>query len=113
MNSVVELLDKARKRGIVLEPDGDWLFYRGPTGAMTPELRDALTQHKVGIINHILGQRASSNVEVKPPRHMLDIWIEVAIPEWERILRESIANGDKSRAAYACGLLRQLGVQGY
>jgi len=108
----VELLDEARKRGIVLEPDGAWLVYRGPKGAMTPDLKHALTQCKADVINHIRGQ-GSSNVEKRPPRHMLDVWIEVAIPEWERILRESIASGDKSRAAYARGLLRQLGVKGY
>ena len=108
----VELLDEARKRGIVLEPDGEWLVYRGPKGAMTPDLKDALTPRKVDIINHILNQGSSTGAAERPPRHMLDIWVEAAIPEWERILRESIAIGDKSRAAYAHGIVRQLGVQG-
>lgn len=103
-----DVLDEARKRGIVLQPDGDGLVYRGPKGAMTPELKDSLTRYKGEIINHIL-----SHADQEPPRHMLDIWIEAAIPEWKRILRESNANGDESRAAYSRGLLRQLGVQGY
>jgi len=108
-----EVMDEARKLGIVLEPDGDGLVYRGPKGAMTPELKDSLTRYKGEIINHILSQGLFTNVDQEPPRHMLDIWIEAAIPEWERILRESIAIGDKSRADYARGLLRQLGVPGY
>jgi len=96
-----------------LEPDGDWLVYRGPKGAMTPDLMNALSQCKVDIINYILSQGPSTNVVESPPRHMLDIWVEIAIPGWERILRESVAIGDKSRADYARGLLRQLGVPGY
>jgi len=109
----VELLDEARSRGIALEPDGDWLVYRGPKGAMTPDFMNALSQCKVDIINHILSQGSSTKLAERPPRHMLDIWVEAAIPEWKRILRESIANGSKSRAAYARGLLRQLGVNGH
>ena len=113
MTSIAELLDKARKRGIVLEPDDGWLMYRGPKGAMTPELKNALTGQKIEIIDYILGGRTSSEVEGRPPCHMLDIWVEFAIPEWERILRDSVPKGDKARAAYARGLLNQLGVEGY
>ena len=49
----VELLDEARCRGIALEPDGDWLIYRGPKGAMTPELKDALVESKGEVLAYL------------------------------------------------------------
>jgi hypothetical protein len=41
-----DLLTEASRRGIHLEVDGEGLRYKGPRGAMTPELREALTANK-------------------------------------------------------------------
>lgn len=44
--SAIELLAAAEARGIHLFADGDEIKYRGPRGAMTPELRELLRAHR-------------------------------------------------------------------
>ena len=46
-----EILTKLDRRGVVLEPNGDKLRYRAPQGALTPELREAITENKAEIIS--------------------------------------------------------------
>ena len=37
--------------GVVLEPQGDKLHYRAPRGVLTPQLRQALAEHKAEILS--------------------------------------------------------------
>ena len=46
-----ETLAELERLGVVLEPNGDKLLYRAPQGALTPELREAITENKVEIIS--------------------------------------------------------------
>ena len=46
-----ETLAELDRRGVVLEPNGDRLRYRAPQGALTPELREAITENKAEIIS--------------------------------------------------------------
>ena len=46
-----ETLAKLERLGVVLEPNGDKLRYRAPQGALTPELREAITENKAEIIS--------------------------------------------------------------
>ena len=46
-----ETLAELDRRGVVLEPNGDKLRYRAPQGALTPELREAITENKAEIIS--------------------------------------------------------------
>ena len=46
-----ETLTELDRRGVVLEPNGDKLRYRAPQGALTPELREAITENKAEIIS--------------------------------------------------------------
>ena len=50
MNSS-EILAELDRRGVVLEPNGNKLRYRAPQGALTPELREAITENKAEIIS--------------------------------------------------------------
>lgn len=45
-----ELLERLHQAGIVLTVDGDRLRYRGPEGALTPALREALAEIKPDLI---------------------------------------------------------------
>jgi hypothetical protein len=48
--TALDLLSVARRRGIVLAPRGDRLGYDSPPGALTPDLRSALAQHKAELL---------------------------------------------------------------
>lgn len=46
----LEVLAALRQRGVELIPDGTDIRCRGPKGAMTPELRQALSAHKAELL---------------------------------------------------------------
>ena len=46
-----ETLAELERLGMVLEPNGNKLRYRAPQGALTPELREAITENKAEIIS--------------------------------------------------------------
>ncbi len=51
--NVQQLVNDLRRRGITLEPAGDKLRWRGPKGAMTPELLERLRQHKPEVLEYL------------------------------------------------------------
>ncbi|MES4787283.1 MAG: hypothetical protein C4294_17370 [Nitrospiraceae bacterium] len=51
--TVEELLAEARRRGIRLWVEGDWLCYDAPRGALDSGLREALTAHKFAVIRRL------------------------------------------------------------
>lgn len=109
----LSLLEQAKVSGVVVQVYGDKLVVRGPKRCETLALQ--LLAHKADVLPLVsLGQRLNEPVKgwEPPPRHMLEIWVDAAIPEWKRILKESISNGDRRRANYARGLLSQLGIEG-
>jgi hypothetical protein len=46
--------------------------------------------------------------EVLPADPLLEEWVRVSIPEWHRILQESVEQGDRRRAEYARWMLREI-----
>ncbi len=48
--TAVELLTELRERGIFIETSGNRLRIDAPRGAVTPELREALVEHKSQVI---------------------------------------------------------------
>ena len=58
-----ETLAELERLGVVLEPNGDKLRYRAPQGALTPELREAITENKAEIISTL---RRVGDGEVPP-----------------------------------------------
>jgi hypothetical protein len=48
--NTVELFTDLRSRGVVLKATGDRLRVDAPKGSITPELREAMIDHKLGII---------------------------------------------------------------
>jgi hypothetical protein len=54
-----DLLDRCRRRGITLYLDGAALRYRGPRGALTPELRQVVAEHRADLIA-LLGKSSKS-----------------------------------------------------
>lgn len=53
-----------------------------------------------------LGARPSVIPDVQAYMH--EEWRRVSIPDWRRILRESIEQGDKKREEYARWMLREI-----
>jgi len=48
-----EIVSEASQRGIELYPDGEFLRFRGPKGALTDELKSRLVAHKGEILSHL------------------------------------------------------------
>lgn len=48
--TAIELLAQLRGRGVIIEAKGERLRVEAPKGAMTPELREALTAHKLEVL---------------------------------------------------------------
>lgn len=59
-----QLLTELTHRGIALTVDGDNLRYVAPSGALTDELRQAISYHKAEVIEQLRPREAS---ERKPP----------------------------------------------
>ncbi len=68
--SLVELLDDCARRGIVLWTEGDKLQVRGPAGAVTQELQEALRRHKSELMVRLQSgaapERAPRNGTTRP-----------------------------------------------
>ncbi len=47
-----------RARDVVLAPVGDRLHYDAPKGALTPELRQALAEHKAELLAELAAEEA-------------------------------------------------------
>ena len=80
-----ETLAELDRRGVVLEPNGDKLRYRAPQGALTLELREAITENKAEILSTLRrvgdGQPAPLN---RPPQNEQELrrWMDhTADPE--------------------------------
>lgn len=52
MNSVADILEACRRRGVELRADGGLLRFR-PAGRVDPELRNALAAHKPALIRRL------------------------------------------------------------
>jgi len=50
------LLQELQSRGVQLTPEGDRIRYRAPRGALTPELRARLSEHKGEVLSVLQGQ---------------------------------------------------------
>ncbi len=50
---VSDLIQTAKRQGVELWFEGDKLRFRAPQGALSPELRSALSTQKEEILNHL------------------------------------------------------------
>ena len=87
-----QVLAVLKSRGVVLEPQGDRLHYRAPRGILTPELRQALAEHKAEIMALLRRPR----LVLAPPRwHAEEVGRRVeeegVCVFWSDVLREMIA----------------------
>ncbi len=74
-----ELLDEIQNRGIRLEARQDMLCFQAPKGTLTPELRQALRQHKPGLLRIL--PNAYYGIPVLELR-------QIAGDEWDTITEE-------------------------
>lgn len=58
-----ELLAELDRRGVILTPVGDKLRYDAPAGVLTPDLKEAMRQHKADLLVLLRArENAKSNV---------------------------------------------------
>jgi hypothetical protein len=66
--SLPELLAAVQQAGIHLSADGDTLKYDAPRGALTPDLRAALLEHKATLLAVLERLQAMRHLAVAAPR---------------------------------------------
>ncbi len=90
--TAAEVMAELEQRGIVLQPNGDRLQYKAPVGALTPELRQLLVEHKAVILNLI---QKPCLVDALPIWHAREVArcveTEGVCVFWSDILEEMIA----------------------
>jgi len=102
MKNTVELIRQCEALGIELIPSGSSLKLRAnqpPSEEMLTAIKDAK-----GSILAELKSRQNKAAEC----WMLEEWRRISIPDWRRILRESIAANDQRREDYARWMLREV-----
>jgi hypothetical protein len=62
-----DLLAELSGRGITLEPQGDKIKYRAPVGALTPELKEAVSNHKTALLQLLTAPPADAMSEEPCP----------------------------------------------
>ncbi|MGO9530564.1 MAG: hypothetical protein ACLP3B_05220 [Syntrophobacteraceae bacterium] len=66
MSNLLELIDGLRASGVHLAAEGDRLRYRAPKGVLTDEIKQALVNHKPGIIRLLQAGTTTSYREGPP-----------------------------------------------
>ena len=98
MSDVKALIDEARAMGASFVVSGE----RVKVAALAPlpsELMDRLRQHRNEIVEYL-------KLDFEP--WVLREWRRVSIPEWRRILDESIQAKESRREDYARWMLREI-----
>jgi hypothetical protein len=100
--NVFTLLEKCRELGAVLTPLNDQLKIQAPE-PLPNALILGLTEAKPEILAELRRER----------RHQAECWLleewrRISIPDWRKILRESIATGNAGREEYARWMLREI-----
>lgn len=76
--TVDDLLDALRRRRVRLAADGDRLHVEAPSGALTPDLKAALTAHKAELLNtlraHMPLRIEADDLLSRPKRECAACW---------------------------------------
>jgi hypothetical protein len=98
----VTLLKRLHHLGVTVMVNGDHLRLK-PGSRLTPDLVAALRELKPQVLAELDKERQDSFY-----CWVLEEWRYLSIPQWRRILEESIEQGDKSREEYARWMLREV-----
>jgi hypothetical protein len=74
---------------------------------MNAHSHSQLSEAHLTTVRHFLWEGLPAS-EVPSTDPLLEEWQRVSIPEWQRILQESIAGGDKRREEYARWMLKEV-----
>ena len=103
MDAVV-LLQRAHAADLTVWAEDDSIQVEGyPTPAALVVI-ETLRQNKPEILAYLRQEPAQDSLVP----WMLQEWRRVSIPDWRRILRESVTKGDKGRADYALWMLTEV-----
>ncbi len=76
--TAANLIDRCRQHGVTLYLDGDQLRFRGPRGALTPELRQAVAQHRAEVVRLLL--RPAGQDTPPPPQRFRPSYLPCSCP---------------------------------
>ena len=63
--TAVAILEEAKQRGIVLEAQGEELRYRAPRGSLTPDLLEAMKEHKAELLQSLPQVKVKARIRGK------------------------------------------------
>ena len=98
-----EILKRLNERGVSIKVDGDDLVLSPATG-VPQDLVTAIRENKTSLLMYLTNDQDSESFEPWALRE----WRRVSIPEWRRILAETLDDGDKKREEYARWMLRDI-----
>ena len=101
--NTLEIIDLCKKLGAVLIPINSNKLKIEADEPLSSELITALTKEKSKVIIELRRQ-----LREEAECWMLAEWRKISIPDWRRILKESISKGDKKREAYARWMLQDV-----
>lgn len=94
---LTDLLDDCLDRQITVEAQGDRLKIEGPKGALTPDLRGALTERKAEIINFL--SRPRWYIDPTWQAHRIPLSLDKPPSEWLAECGLRIVGGDPATGA--------------
>ncbi|MFC1865094.1 hypothetical protein ACFLYB_00025 [Chloroflexota bacterium] len=103
MKDIAELLKRCHILGAILTPLNGNIKVNAPK-----PLPDDLISQLKEVKAQVLVELNSKEQLSEAPCPVLDEWRKVAIPDWRRVLRESISRKDISREQYARWMLREV-----
>jgi hypothetical protein len=102
MTNAKELLEKCRNLGATLIASNDRIKVHAPV-PLPDEIVDELKEAKPLIISEL-----HRELRKEAECWLLEEWRRVSIPEWRKILKESIEKNDLKREEYARWMLREM-----
>ena len=96
------IVQEAQRRGIKLRVVGDKIRF-APKAQTPPEFVEQLRQYKAQVMALLRNRQTGEEFRC----WVLEEWRRVSIPDWRRILQESIEQGDEKREEYARWMLRE------
>jgi hypothetical protein len=102
MNSIVDLINEAKKQGANFILENNRLFLQASI-PLPDGLLAELKNHKTEILQYMVQSKA-----VREDNWMEEEWRRINLPCWRRILRESNEQKDIRRAIYARRMLKEV-----
>ncbi len=104
MDDTPVILERAQQAGLRVWLEDNAIQVEGYSTREALAVVEAIRQHKAEVMASLRTRLREGDFEP----WVLQEWRRVSIPDWRRILQESIDHGDRLREEYALWMLREV-----